>query len=165
MKKPNVLYHYTCRRWAEKIIKDGFLKLTPSNLVEPRKMWMERRDGVMTVVSDTDDVKPVVWMTDEYVSANRSELAPHLGMLSIGSPETDKTAIRIEIPWSDTYVWWMAWQKKNRMKKTMFRRFTSHGERYGGWYISEQEIPLSAVARIVDNYTGDVLWENPDMKK
>lgn len=57
MQHPEYLYHYTTLDFVPKILEDGFLMLTSSNLVKPKRYWKERReDGNYDIVSDTDDV-------------------------------------------------------------------------------------------------------------
>lgn len=79
MEHPDYLYHYTTLDYISKILDDGFLMLTPSNLVKPSHCWMEIKNGVKTIVGNKDDVKPVVWLTKE-------------GTLDASS-ETDRRAI------------------------------------------------------------------------
>lgn len=94
MQHPEYLYHYTSFHHLPKILEAGFLKLTPSNLVEPKRYWRRDDEG---------------------------------GGYS--------------------------------MKKKQYRLFTSHGEHYGSWYVCEEPIPLSDVEKVVDNRTGEVIWE------
>ena len=49
-------------------------------------------------------------------------------------------------------------EPQNRMKKSQYRIFTSHGEHYGSWYVCEERIPMSEVEEIVNNLTGEVIW-------
>ena len=142
MQHPEYLYHYTTLDFVPKILEDGFLMLTPSNLVKPTRYWKERRDdGNYDIVSDSDD---------------RGKIA--IGMAAGGVRAVNKMTAKFVIPWNDKYQWWLDWQKKNRMKKSQYRIFTSHGEHYGSWYVCEEQIPMSDVEEIVNNLTGEVIW-------
>lgn len=161
MEHPDYLYHYTTLDYIPKILDDGFLMLTPSNLVKPSRYWMEIKDGVKTIVSDKDDIKPVVWLTkDGTLDANSHADQRAIGLDS--PPYTNLTA-KFVIPWNDKYQWWLDWQKKNRMQQSQFRRFTSHGERYSAWYVCEERIPMSDVEEIVNNLTGEVIWRREEV--
>ena len=46
MQHPEYLYHYTTLDFVPKILEDGFLMLTPSNLVKPKRYWKERREDL-----------------------------------------------------------------------------------------------------------------------
>lgn len=147
------LYHYTSRYQAEQIIKSGYLKLTPSNLIKPVDMKIVRNaDGTRDVVSAiSDPVKPVVWMTDSLDSSGHG--------LEYGNPTGFKQRVRITIPMQDSYKWWVTWAERNRMNKKWFRDFTRN-HRYGTWYISEEPITLADVLLIEDLETGEVLYDN-----
>ncbi len=43
-----VLYHYTSRIQVELIMKKGYLKLTPSNLIKPTDLkFIRNEDGIL----------------------------------------------------------------------------------------------------------------------
>lgn len=146
-----VLFHYTSRCHAEQIIKAGYLKLTPSNLIKPTDARIVRNeDGTVDVVSElSDSVKPVVWLTD-------SEDASRLG-LECPQNRDVKKQVRITVPMKDTYRWWLTWAERNRINKKWFKVFTA-GCNYGSWYVSEEIIPLADIASIEDISIGEVLF-------
>lgn len=157
---PEYLYHYTTLQFIPKILDDGFLMLTPSNLVKPKRYWKKYdENGDYDIVGDTDDIKPVVWLTKEELGATEDKDKIAIGMVAGGVQAVNKMEAKFVIPWNDKYQWWLDWQKKNRMKQSQFRLFTSHGEHYGSWYICEEPIPLSDIERVVNNLTGEVIWE------
>lgn len=152
------LYHYTSRYQVEQIIKSGYLKLTPSNLIKPvdlKKVRLE--DGNYEYVSAiSDPVKPVVWLTDSLDTEGHG----------IENPQDPnfKKRIRITIPMKDSYKWWLTWAEKNRMNKNWFKAFTC-GKRYGTWYVSEEVITLNEILLIEDLITGEILYDNCQSKQ
>ena len=153
MAEQKYLYHYTSRHHLEKIMEDGYLKLTPSNLIKPVDLKIVRYDdgtrGTVSAVSDY--VKPVVWMTDSLDASGH-------GLGDEQHPKFKKS-IRITIPMKKSYKWWLTWAEKNRMKKSWFKVFTS-GKRYGSWYISEEPIMLDDIYMIEDIETGAIILDN-----
>lgn len=143
-----VLYHYTSRIQAELIMKKGYLKLTPSNLIKPTDLkFIRNEDGILSWVSEiSDPVKPVVWLTD-----SKDPSVHGLNKL--------KEDIRITVPMKDSYKWWVAWAERNRMNKKWFKSITN-GMRYGSWYVSEEIIQLEDVLLIEDLKTGNILLDN-----
>ena len=60
------LYHYTSLDHLQLILDSKKLKLTTSNLQPPKNpRWEMGEDGIMALVSDNDDYKPVVWFSSE----------------------------------------------------------------------------------------------------
>ena len=111
MQHPEYLYHYTTLDYVPKILEDGFLMLTPSNLVKPKRYWKERReDGNYDIVSDTDDIKPVVWLTQEELGASDDRDKIAIGMAAGGVKAVNKMTAKFVIPWNDKYQWWLNWQ-------------------------------------------------------
>ena len=151
--KTRNLYHYTSRHQAELIIKSGYLKLTPSNLIKPTDLKKVRNeDGTYDFVSAiSDPVKPVVWMTDSLDSSGHG--LEHYNAKGV------KQRVRITIPMKESYKWWVTWAERNRMNKKWFKDFTRN-HRYGTWYVSENPITLEDVLLIEDLETADVLYEN-----
>ncbi len=135
------LYHFTSYQHMLEIIADGKLKRTPSNLLEPVNPRIE--NGVY--VSDTDDYKPVVWLTSKATPDRLGVDTPEL------PPQFNKHRVRLEIspppflnickwePWADSHGISPKW--KAALIKNMD---------YDTWYISEGEIPIAYVSRIID---------------
>lgn len=158
MQHPDYLYHYTSLKHLPRILDAGFLKLTPSNLVVPKRYWKEYLEsGDYNIVSDADDIKPVVWLTREELGCDAKTDAAALGLDAGAIKAVNKMEVKFVIPWNDKFQWWLDWQKRNRMKKKQYRLFTSHGEHYGSWYVCEEPIPLSEVKQIINNLTGEVI--------
>lgn len=147
-KNVKVLYHYTSRIQAELIMKKGYLKLTPSNLIKPTDPKLIRdEDGVLSWVSEISDaVKPVVWLTDSKDP-------------SVHGLDKLKEDVRITVPMKDSYKWWVTWAERNRMNKKWFRDLTK-GLKYGSWYVSEEIISLEDVLLIEDLKTGEIILDN-----
>lgn len=105
------LYHYTSKKQIELIMKTGYLKLTPSNLIKPIDIKLvKEEDGIYTYASAlSDPVKPVVWLTD----------SKDASCMGIDCPDgaRRKKRIRITVPMKDTYKWWVTWAKRYRMNK------------------------------------------------
>lgn len=146
------LYHFTSRIHIEKILESGYLKLTPSYLIEPKDAKViEVEKGWYKIVSEmSDGVKPVVWLTDSEIPEG----------LAIEVPEGayDKNRIRITIPKKPEYKWWLTWAERNKMNKKWLKRFTN-GLKYGSWYISEEPIKLDDISLIEDLHTGETLYK------
>ena len=148
------LYHYTSVMHIGKIMEDRQLKLTPSDLIEPKDIRIEINEyGFGVVKSDiSDPVKPVVWMTDSLETSG----------MGLDGSILDKKRIRRTIPMKDSYQWWLTWAEKNRMNKRWFKAFTK-GMRYGSWYISEKPITFDDIKIIEDLATGEIIYENKNM--
>lgn len=149
------LYHYTSRLQAERIIKAGYLWLTPSDLIKPVDLTITKNeDGTWGTKSEISDrVKPVVWLTDSLNPNN----------IGLEGPDEfkviDKKRIRITVMPNEEYSWWVTWAQKNRMNKKWFKAYTRNN-RYGTWYISEKEIYMKDVLLIEDMVTGEILLDN-----
>ena len=142
------LYHYTSKEHFFDIRKEGKLKLTPSNILEPKHQVLDFE--LKRLVSPTDGYKPVVWLTES--------LDPERHGLDSDIPEDveeeiGKKRIRLEIPMDPKLgiVKWTDWIKKNPMEPRWFHTMTN-GYNYEAWYITESEIPFSAVTAAYDNF-------------
>lgn len=143
MKQGKVFYHFTCFYHMMEIIASGKIKLTNSNLLEPVNMRIE--NGV--AVSDTDYYKPVVWLTSKPAHSK-------IGVFFPGSsprPEYDKRRIRIEIPDLQELDIrpWSRWAAENGISP-QWRAALTRGMDFSAWYITEKEIPITAVSHIID---------------
>lgn len=110
-----LLYHYTAPlRWKQ-IKKSGYLKLTPSNLKKPvNPKIVTLPDGTKSIVDETDDYKPVVWLTDSEVPSNMGLSGPQ--------GQRDKEKIQIAIEYNkEKHHWWATWSDRNRIDKKMFK--------------------------------------------
>lgn len=142
------LYHYTSKQHLQQIIESGYLKLTPSNLIEPTdlKIITDKNGDKIAVSELSDPVKPVVWLT-ESTSPER---------MGIDNTKFDKKQIRITIPKKSTYKLWFTWAQRNKIKKSWYNRLIKDCN-YTSWYISEDIIKLEDIAKIEDLKTGDII--------
>lgn len=137
------------------ILESGALKLTPSNLLEPKDMHIGvDQFGHKAMVSETDSYKPVVWLTNSD-SPDRNGIDSSVGM----PDEYVKKRVRFVLEKKPHYEWWHTWSDKNRMKKSYKKRLILNMN-YASWYISETEIPLSDVLYVEDLVTGEIYLDN-----
>jgi len=131
-----VLYHFTSRFHIPLILKDGFLRVTDSNLKEDDAMY-----------------KQVVWLTR---SIDGKGNVPSSTTYGFDGP--NKEEIRITLKKRNCYEPWVLWSKDNRMS-TKRIKLISRGTMPHDWYVSENEISLTdeEVVRIENMVTGKVL--------
>lgn len=160
------LYHFTSVIALKKIMEAGYLKLTPSNLIQPKDLkHVAREDGTYEYVSEmSDPVKPVVWLTneaepDDTGNMSHKDFSEEMKRKWL---DADKYRIRITVA-NDTskYFWWHTWSDKNRMNKKWKQKFT-YGLKYSAWYVSEEIIKLEDVLLIEDLHEGTILLDNRD---
>ena len=141
------LYHYTAPLRWEQIEKSGYLKLTPSNLkklVNPHLITLD--DGTKAYVDETDDYKPVVWLTSSDTPNNHGLNGP-------------KEKIQIAIKYDKSkHHWWWTWKEKNRADKKMTNSLISNGAKYATWYICEEIIPLEEILWVKNLDTGKIIF-------
>ena len=143
--RPYKLYHYTSRYHLEKILSDRKLKLTQSNLLEPKHLHVE--NGVL--VDETDGYKPCLWATDKpYFDAEKKVLS---------GAKYDKTEVQIVLLDTSGFVYWDDWAKENKMDPSWRSRFIK-GKNYSHWWISEQEYPINKETAII-RYRPDIARE------
>lgn len=137
-----VLYHYTSKHHLPMIMKDGFLQLTESNLIEPKSY----QDAVPKELSQL--YKPVVWLTT-------TETAQGNGL---EGSVLNKHEIRITLRKREHYENWVLWSKNNRIKSSWFKKLSRVGNP-NSWYISEEIIPLNSeeLLKIENIVTGEVI--------
>lgn len=138
---PRTLFHYTNLAHLPEIFASGKLKLTNSNLVRPVNGRIENN----SFVSDSDNYRPVVWLTDSISPLGHGIDQP--GIME----ERDKTRIRIEVAVTpELHIRkWMDWADENSMDPE-WRAALTNRKAYKTWYVTEEEIPLSAVVEIYD---------------
>ncbi len=144
-----MVYHYTSMLHIDAILKDGYLKLTPSNLVQPTDLHLVNVNGIPSWVSQTDSIKPVVWLTSSPIPEGHG--------LECGS-NMRKKEVRITLSMKDSYEWWEDWSVKNRMNKNWKKKFI-RGFRYGTWYVSEEVIPVEDFLLVENLKTGEILYK------
>jgi len=132
----DVLYHFTSKFHLPLILRDGFLKVTDSNLKEDDVMY-----------------KQVVWLTRAIDGRGN---VPN--EIKHGFYGPNKEEIRITLKKRSFYDPWVLWSKDNKMS-TKRIKLISRGTQPHDWYISEKEIPLNAdeVVKIENMLTGEVL--------
>jgi phosphoglucomutase len=137
-------------------LNSGYLKLTSSNLKEPKEIWTEIHNGIYTLRTDVDRYKPVVWLTDK----NSPEgLGLDYNPFGGGRVNFSKKIIRISITKEDTYKYWLSWVKKNNIDKSWMRSLIN-GMDYRSWYISEKEILLADIELIENLNTSEIIFDN-----
>lgn len=143
MRPDRIFYHFTSYHHVMEIIASGKIKRTSSNLLEPINLRIE--NGV--AVSDTDYYKPVVWLTSKPTHSKIGVFFPELAV----HPEHDKRRIRIDIPDAQELdiVPWSIWAKENGIAPK-WRETLTRGMNYSAWYVTEKEIPVSAISHIID---------------
>lgn len=146
------LYHYTAPLRYEQIKASGYLKLTPSNLkrlVNPH--WITMEDGTRNFVDETDEYKPVVWLTNSDTPNNHG--------LS-----REKEKIQIVLRYNkEKHHWWWTWKDKNRADKKMTKGLMSKGTRYTTWYVCEEIIPFEDILLVKNLETNEILYTKENM--
>jgi len=132
------------------ILKDGFLKLTESQLKPPTQeeiRQMEQGDYSSLDKNAEDLYKPVVWLTDNGSPLN----------MGLDGSAFDKKEIRLTLKMREHYEIWDAWGKKNRID-LKWSEGLIRGKDYKSWYISERIIPMTGdeVICIENIITGEV---------
>ena len=124
------LYHFTSKQHLQDILNSGYLKLTMSSVKMPTRWWVSN----YTQHTDTENYKPVVWLTD-------NPIPDALGNGLEGV--MDKVAVRITVKKDfEKYKYWLSWANANRMDKEWMKCFID-GRNYRSWFISENIIPVS----------------------
>ena len=137
----DILYHYTSRYHLPKILKQGYLKLTDSNLISPKE------DGYL-IKPDYLLYKPVVWLTRS-TDGSKSGLE---------GATFDKREIRITVRKRPHYDRWLLWSRQNKIK-SWWAKALEHGKNPKDWYVSEQIILLNAdeLVKIENTVTGEII--------
>ena len=143
------LFHFTSYLHMMEIIRDGKIKLTNSNLLAPTNLRIENGKAL----SDTDYYKPVVWLTSSYVPERLgvSIIVPDEFKQTEEYKQTNKKRIRFEIPATeDLQIYkWSQWATANNIDDK-WRKVLTKNMNYNSWYVTEKEIPISAVSHIID---------------
>lgn len=128
---PKELYHYTSLYHLDTILEEGYLKLTPSNLREPKNPRIENHK----LVSDSDNIKPVVWLTSTRYSDKTADTTGLSGSV------VDKTEVCFVINNVSNCKHWKTWAFDLNIELGWFKLITK-GYDYKDWYISEKIIPI-----------------------
>ncbi len=150
------LYHFTSKYHLVDILKEGYLRLTPSNLEIP--VNLHRDEETMTMVADNDDVRPVVWLT----SSIRISSPEVLGNNKYTEQELDeairqgyikesdkkkfldsKDSVRIEVKKTSDMFRWTRWAQENGIDPEWFKKLKKRAKDNGNWYVVERKIPVS----------------------
>ena len=124
------LYHYTSLYSLQKILKDGVLKTTCSNLLKPIKPHF--KDGAL--VDITDSYKPVIWFT----TVSDFQKAKGCGIIG-GAYDKTEVAIAVEITAQKFYKW-TEWAKRNNIEKTWFEALKQTAPLWNTFYVTEKPI-------------------------
>mgnify|MGYP007039734252 CR=1 len=133
MGNKKVMYHYTALYHLPKIMSDGYLKLTESNLRLDVEMY-----------------KPVVWLTDLE--------RPTKEDLALDGSRLDKTEVRVHVKKKVTFKTWETFANKNKMNKELKQIFAS-GHSPKNWFISTNPIYLKDILLIENTHTGEVYYK------
>lgn len=127
------LYHYTSLRHLEKILNDGTLQTTASNLLKPVCPHIENGQ----LVDVTDSYKPVVWFT----SVLDFEKARYCGLT--GSV-LDKTEVAIEVTPTalQRFYKWTEWAEQNNIDKAWYENLKSTAPLWDSFYVIEAPVGI-----------------------
>jgi hypothetical protein len=144
------IYHFTSRFQLPLILKDGYLKLTSSNLREPPKEEIRQlqQGDFSSLEKNADELyKPVVWLTN-----NRQPLN-----MGLDGSVFNKKEIRITLRPREHYKQWMLWSRENRIEARWAKPLEANKDA-DSWYISERIIPLTGdeIIRIENIITDEV---------
>ena len=146
-----VIYHFTSKYHLPMLLKDGFLKLTESQLKPPTQAegrQINQGDYSSLDKKAEDLYKPVVWLTNNSEPLN----------MGLDGSVFNKKEIRFTLKAREHYEKWDAWGRKNRIDKK-WAEALQRGKDSDSWYISEKVIPLTGdeVILIENIVTGEVL--------
>lgn len=144
------LYHYTSLYQLKLIMDAKQIDLCPSNLVRPDDWYMvEDANGIPTVADETDDFKPVVWLTNflDFKRALKSGL---------NKPKTE-CAIVVKNPDPACFVKWDKWAIANGIEKKWFNALKRTAPEWPSFYVTEKPI-------VITNEGTGVIFR-PDIRK
>ena len=147
----DVLYHYTSKYQLPLILKDGFLKLTESQLRPPtQKEIKEMEQGNYSSLEKSveDLYKPVVWLTSNNSPSN----------MGLDGSVFNKKEIKLTLKMREHYEKWDIWSSKNQIDKK-WSEALQNGKDSDSWYISESIIPITGdeIIRIENTISGEIL--------
>lgn len=140
VKDETVLYHYTSKEHVEKIMSDGFLKLTCSNVLMP--------DGTAAKEKLCAEYKPVVWLTDSLSSKD----------MGVDGSFFDKTEIRIIVKKKDSMIKWSDWEPQKTMN-TKWKNDLCRNCNWESWYISEEPVQMEDILKIENLTTKKTIYQ------
>jgi len=143
-----ILYHYTTPLHLESIGRDGFLKVTESNIGAPEGKGMEP--------CGEHHGPDVVWLTDkDSTTCNRDTLRAGLKLVSVMPvpAQIDKSVIRfmVEVP-DDEVVTWEPFAKEHGIHSRWKRTLEKNYARPRWWFLVQRPIPSEEWRRIEATY-------------
>ena len=146
-----VIYHYTSKFQLPLILKDGYLKLTNSNLKPPapKESQQIQRGDYSSLDKNAEDLyKPVVWLTDNSSPLN----------MGLDGSVFNKKEIKFTFKMREHYEKWDIWSRKNQIDKK-WAESLQRGKDSDSWYISESIIPITGdeIIQIENTITGEML--------
>ena len=141
-----VLYHFTSRHHLPLILKDGYLKLTESNLKQPSQEVIHKLQRGEANVKDL--YRPVVWLTS----------SPNPDNMGLTGSSFNKSEIRFTLKKREHYEKWSTWSRENRIKDS-WAESLKRGYDSDSWYVSESAVPITGdeIVRIENIVSGEVL--------
>lgn len=135
------LYHYTSLDHLQEILSDKVIKTTCSNLFRPINARIEKGN----CVSDTDNIKPVVWFTDKILDEKDNG-----STLGISGSLYDKTECAIVIlnPTPNKYKKWSDWAIANNTDKEWFEALKKTAPDWESFYICEKPVKIDNNVRV-----------------
>lgn len=153
-----VLYHFTSVRWLERIVADGVITTTASNIAGPerheapdKKTWLRHRTRGVTVATQPQ----VVWLTDNpvvdssYLGATVIQDGRHYPVPAHLVPvEFRKTRVRITVSVPDSDVhWWPKWARAQKINEHWYQQL-AEGHKPKEWFVVTRPIPLEEINKI-----------------
>lgn len=141
-KQEKLLYHYTSKAHLLDILASGYIKRSPSDLVAPTKLEYDVETN--SFVGDTDDIRPVVWLT-----SNPYATQEELGTYQQVAPEKRKDTVRIAVTKTADMKSWLSWHTSNHGDERTAERFKATALDWMNWYVCERDIPVEEFVEVM----------------
>jgi hypothetical protein len=105
---------------------------------------LEYDEETHAIVGDTDDIRPVVWLT-----FNPNATQEELGTVQQVAADKRKDVVRIAVKQTKDMPSWFAWHTSNGGDAETFRRYKATASDWANWYICEHEIPVEEFVEVL----------------